>query len=47
LPIAGGTLAVATRSLGEGLEDEFLRAYGIARDEDRIRFYRLLYDLVP
>jgi len=43
-------LAVATWSLtwnlGEGFEDEFLRTYGIGRDEERIRFYRLLYDLV-
>jgi kanamycin kinase len=42
-------LAVATWSvtwnLGPGLEDAFLDAYGIAPDPERIRFYRLLYDL--
>ena len=43
-------LAVATWSLtwnlGEGFEDQFLRTYGIDRDEERVKFYRLLYDLV-
>lgn len=43
-------LAVATWSLtwnfGPGYEDQFLNSYGALRDESRIRFYRLLYDLV-
>lgn len=43
-------LAVATWSLtwnfGPGYEDLFIESYGAARDEDRVRFYRLLYDLV-
>ncbi len=43
-------LAVATWSvtwnLGPGWEDTFLRAYGVDRDDHRIAFYRLLYDLV-
>ena len=43
-------LAVATWSLtwnlGPGYEDLFLEHYGIDRNEDRVRFYRLLYDLV-
>ena len=42
-------LAVATWSLGwnfgAGYEDRFLAAYGVRRDEHRLRFYRLLYDL--
>jgi kanamycin kinase len=41
-------LAVASASLGwnvgDGWEDEFFAAYGIARDEERIRFYRELWD---
>jgi len=43
-------LAVATWSvtwnLGPGYEDLFLADYGVARDESRVTFYRLLYDLV-
>ena len=43
-------LAIATWSvtwnLGPGWEDIFLRAYGVKRDQDRIRYFRLLYDLV-
>ena len=43
-------LAVATWSLtwnlGPGYEDLFLSSYGVQRDEGRMRFYRLLYDLV-
>jgi kanamycin kinase len=43
-------LAVATWSvtwnLGPGLEPLFLAAYGAPNDLERIRFYRLLYDLV-
>jgi len=42
-------LAAATWSLtwnlGPGFEDVFLAEYGAPRDPDRIRFYRLLYDL--
>ena len=43
-------LAVATWSvtwnLGPGYEDLFLREYGVERDDDRVEFYRLLYDVV-
>lgn len=43
-------LAVATWSVtwnfGPGYENQFLESYGALRDEKRIRFYRLLYDLV-
>ena len=43
-------LAVATWScdwnVGPGWQDLFLDCYGIERDDDRIAFYRLLYDLV-
>ena len=42
-------LAVATWSLtwnlGPGWEEPFLAAYGVARDDSRIAFYRLLYDV--
>lgn len=42
-------LAVASMSLdwtfGEGHQDEFFAAYGVARDEERIRYYRALWDL--
>jgi kanamycin kinase len=42
-------LAVATWSVtwnfGPGCEDLFLATYAITRDQDRIAFYRLLYDL--
>jgi kanamycin kinase len=42
-------LAIASMSLdwnfGEGHQDEFFRAYGIARDEERIRYYRALWEL--
>lgn len=43
-------LAVATWSvtwnLGPGHEDTFLEAYGAPPDDERMRFFRLLYDLV-
>ncbi|MCL7960500.1 MAG: aminoglycoside 3'-phosphotransferase [marine benthic group bacterium] len=43
-------LAIATWSLdwnlGPGFEDLFLSEYGIERDDRRVSFYRLLYDLV-
>lgn len=42
-------LAVATWScdwnVGRGWQDLFLDTYGIERDDDKIAFYRLLYDL--
>jgi kanamycin kinase len=42
-------LAVASMSLdwnfGEGHQDEFFDAYGVRPDEDRIRYYRALWDL--
>lgn len=42
-------LAIASMSLdwnfGEGHQDELFAAYGIARDEERIRYYRALWDL--
>lgn len=42
-------LAIASLSLdwnfGEGRQDEFFKAYGIARDEERIRYYRGLWHL--
>ncbi len=42
-------LAVATWScdwnVGPGFQDLFLESYGIERDEERIAYYRLLYDL--
>lgn len=42
-------LAIASLSLdwnfGDGHQDEFFDAYGVARDEDRIRYYRALWDL--
>ncbi len=41
-------LAIASRSLdwnyGPGWQDEFFAAYGVARDEERIRHYRALSD---
>ena len=44
-------LAVASMSLdwnyGPGWHDEFFAAYGIARDEQRIRQYRALWDAAP
>jgi kanamycin kinase len=44
-----GDLAVATWSVtwnfGPGYEARFLDAYGVAPDSERIRYYRLLYDL--
>ncbi|MEO6533235.1 MAG: aminoglycoside 3'-phosphotransferase [Pseudolysinimonas sp.] len=44
-------LAVASRSLdwnyGPGWQDEFLAAYGVARDEQRIVQYRALCDQAP
>jgi kanamycin kinase len=42
-------LAIASLSLdwnfGEGHQDEFFDAYGVARDEERIRYYRALWHL--
>lgn len=42
-------LAIASMSLdwnfGEGHQGEFFRAYGIAPDQERIRYYRALWDL--
>lgn len=35
-----------TWNIGPGREELFYESYGIEPDEDRIRFYRLLYDLV-
>jgi kanamycin kinase len=35
-----------TWNLGPGFQERFLRAYGVSRDEGRIAFFRLLYDLV-
>ncbi|MGH3343413.1 MAG: aminoglycoside 3'-phosphotransferase [Carbonactinosporaceae bacterium] len=44
-------LAVATWSTrwnyGPGWEERFLDAYGVTADHDRIRYYRLLWDLGP
>jgi kanamycin kinase len=43
-------LAVAawsiTWNLGPGYEDLFLSSYGVERNEERVEFYRLLYDVV-
>ncbi len=42
-------LAIASLSLdwnfGEGHQQEFFDAYGIAPDEERIRYYRILWEL--
>ena len=42
-------LAIASLSLdwnfGEGHQQELFDAYGIARDEERIRYYRALWQL--
>ncbi len=42
-------LAVATWScdwnVGPGYQDLFLESYGMERDEERIAYYRLMYDL--
>jgi hypothetical protein len=35
-----------TWNFGPDREEPFLRAYGVERDENRVVFYRLLYDLV-
>jgi kanamycin kinase len=35
----------ATWNLGPGWEDLFFASYGVARDDRRIAFYRLLYDV--
>jgi kanamycin kinase len=35
----------ATWNVGPGWEDLFYESYGVERDDDRIAFYRLLYDL--
>lgn len=44
-------LAIASMSLdwnyGPGFQDEFFAAYGIDRDEERIRYYRAAWDAVP
>jgi kanamycin kinase len=42
--LAVGSWSV-TWNLGPGWEDLFLASYGVARDEQRIAFYRLLYDV--
>jgi kanamycin kinase len=34
-----------TWNVGPGYEDLFYESYGVERDDDRITFYRLLYDL--
>ena len=46
LDIAVGSWSV-TWNLGPGWEDLFFASYGVARDDGRIAFYRLLYDLTP
>ena len=43
--LAVGTWS-STWNFGPGYEDLFLREYGVERDDDRIEFYRLLYDVV-
>jgi aminoglycoside phosphotransferase len=43
--LAVGSWSV-TWNLGSGWEDHFLESYGVEPDADRMRFYRLLYDLV-
>ncbi len=44
-------LAIASLSLdwnyGEGHQGEFFEAYGIEPDQERIRYYRALWDLEP
>ena len=35
-----------TWNVGPGFEDLFYESYGVERDDDRVAFYRLLYDLV-
>lgn len=42
--LAVGSWSV-TWNLGLGWEDLFLASYGVARDERRLAFYRLLYDV--
>jgi kanamycin kinase len=42
--LAVGSWSV-TWNLGDDWEDLFLAAYGVERDDERIAFYRLLYDL--
>lgn len=42
--LATGSWSV-TWNLGPGWEDLFLASYGVERDERRIAFYRLLYDM--
>jgi kanamycin kinase len=44
LDIALGSWS-ATWNLGPGWEDLFFASYGVARDDRRIAFYRLLYDV--
>jgi kanamycin kinase len=34
-------------NLGPGWEDLFLSSYGVERDQDAIRFYRLSHNLSP
>jgi aminoglycoside phosphotransferase len=43
--LATGSWSV-TWNLGPGWEDLFLASYGVARDDRRIAFYRLLYDVM-
>jgi len=42
--LAVGSWSV-TWNLGPGWEDLFLSSYGVTRDDHRVAFYRLLYDL--
>jgi len=42
--LAAATWSV-TWNLGPGFEDAFLEAYGAPRDDRKLRWYRLLYDL--
>jgi kanamycin kinase len=43
--LAAGSWSVSW-NLGPDWEEAFLDAYGAGRDESRIAFFRLLYDLV-
>jgi len=40
----GGIPATSTWAYGPGWETLLLKAYGVAPDPDRTRYYRLLYD---
>jgi aminoglycoside phosphotransferase len=43
--LAVGTWSISW-NLGPGWEELFLTSYGVSRDDQRMAFYRLLYDLV-